>query len=377
MNYAIIRKPRAALVSPPRTPGSYAARRVFDNSQIIERFDKWLLICGKSANTRVNYAVAVKRFAKFLLDKPLTAATKEDVRAFVGHLYAKGLAATTIQARLDALRVLGDCLQLGGLVRASVPRFILRRKIPRRLPHAISEAEIERLIAAARTPRNLAILELGYASGLRVNELANLRIEDVNLRARSLIVRQGKGGDDRIGLFGRAAAEALREYVGDRTSGRLFLQHPLHQRGWVWLERRYHIWFGQWREVDGRGKRVVRTVRLGDYDLPTKERAREALDAYLAVFGKLPADKPDIKPLGKKGVYRVIVAAAKRAGIKGIHPHVLRHSCATHCLDHGMDVRFVQEILGHKALSTTAKYLHVSTANLKQIHTRCFPGDHE
>jgi len=75
---------------------------------------------------------------------------------------------------LDALRVLGDCLSLAGLTRASVPRFLLRRKLPKRLPHAKSEQEIERLIAAACTPRDRAIIELGYASGLRVSELANL-----------------------------------------------------------------------------------------------------------------------------------------------------------------------------------------------------------
>jgi site-specific recombinase XerD len=365
MNYAITRNLGTALAPCTTHPGSYAIRRVFDNSQIIERFEKWLLICGKAENTRKTYAVAARQFAKFLVDKPLTAATKNDVRAFIGDLYAKGFAATTIQARLDALRVLGDCLQLGGQVRVSVPRHIERRKVPKRLPHAISEEEIERLIAAARTPRDLAILELGYASGLRVSELANLRIEDVDLRARSLIVRRGKGGDDRLAIFGRPAAALLRDYLGDRTTGRLFLQHPLHQRGGVSRDR-WGTWWGMWREG---GK--LRSVRLGDFEIPNKERARLALDDFLA--DKLPETAPDTKPLGRKGVYRVIIAAAKRASIKGVHPHVPRHSCATHCLNRGMDVRFVQEMLGHESLTTTAKYLHVSTANLVDVHAKFFP----
>jgi site-specific recombinase XerD len=373
MTYAITRRRGPVLVPLPKAREGRAIRRVFDNSQIIERFEKWLLICGKSENTRITYRNAARQFAKYLVDKPLTAATPEDVRGFIGNLYARGLAATTIQARLDALRVLGDCLQLGGLVRASVPRFILRRKLPKRLPHAISEKEIEQLIAAARTPRDRAILELGYASGLRVNELANLRVEDVNLSGRSLIVRQGKGGNDRIALFGRPAAAALRDYIGNRTSGRLFLQHPLRQRGGVWFDRRWHIWFGQWRETDDNGKRVMRTVRLGDYEIPTRERARLALDAYLKNSNRLPEKEPDTKPLGKKGVYRVIVAVAKRAGIKGVHPHILRHSCATHCLNHGMDIRFVQELLGHTSLMATQKYLHVATANLLEVHAKFFP----
>src|SRR5271170_4145042 len=140
-----------------RAPG--AIRRIFNNDQVIERFGQWLLVCGKAANTRRAYTDAAKQFAKSLINKPLTAATRDDVRAFLGSLYTKGLAATTIQARLDALRVLGDCLQLGSQARTSVPRYIVRRKLPKRLPRAKSEEEIKRLIAAARTPRDLAIVE--------------------------------------------------------------------------------------------------------------------------------------------------------------------------------------------------------------------------
>jgi integrase/recombinase XerC len=351
----------------------YAIRRIFNNDQLIERFEKWLLVCGKAENTRVNYRGAARQFAKFLVDKPLTAATKEDVRAFVGSLYTKGLAATTIQARLDALRVFFDCLQLGSQVRASVPRYVKRRKLPKRLPQAKYEEEIQKLIAAARTPRDRAILELGYASGLRVNELASLRVEDVNLRARSVIVRRGKGGDDRVALFGRPAAAALREYLGERNNGFLFLPlSPQHQRGGVWLDRRYHVWFGQWREtVDG--KRAMRTVRLGDYDIPTKERARITLDAYLA--GKLPHSKPEAprRRLTTKQMWRIVVDTAKRAGLSEVHPHTLRHSMETHCLDHGMDIRHVQELLGHTSLVATQKYLHLSIVNLKRVHSKFFP----
>jgi site-specific recombinase XerD len=115
----------------------------------------------------------------------------------------------------------------------------------------------------------------------------------------------------------------------------------------------------------------MRNVRLGDYDIPNKERARIALDAFLA--GKLPTRGPDKKPLGKKGIYRVIVAAAKRAGITGVHPHVLRHSMATHCLNRGMDIRHVQELLGHTSLVATQKYLHLATANLQKTHAKFFP----
>jgi len=351
-------------------------RRIFNNDQIIEKFGTWLLICGKAKNTRDSYVLAVKQLAKFLINKPLTAATKEDVRAFIGNLYMKGFAGATIQVRLDALRVFGDCLQLGGQARASVPRCLVRRKLPKRLPPIKSEREIRRLIRATRTPRDLAIMELGYASGLRVNELAKLRVEDINLRGRSLIVRQGKGGDDRIGFFGRPAAEALKNYFGKRTCGPAFVRRQ--QRGNVYKDG--NTWRGQWTATDEQGKRVLRNgkrvlrnIRLGDFDIPNKERARQALDAYLV--GKLhhvPVEK-DTRGLTTRQIYRVIVKAAKRAGITGVHPHVLRHSCATHCLNHGMDIRHVQEMLGHTSLIATQKYLHLAIANLKRIHTKFFP----
>jgi integrase/recombinase XerC len=351
-------------------------RRIFNNDQIIEKFGQWLLICGKAKNTRDSYTLAARQLGKFLVNKPLTAMTKEDVRGFIGFLYTKGLAASTIRVRLDALRCLGDCLQLGGQVRASVPRYLLRRKLPKRLPPVKSEAEIRRLIRATRTPRDLAIMELDYASGLRLAELAKLRVEDVNLGGRSLIVRQGKGGDDRIALFGRPAADALRNYFGGRKSGPAFLRHQ--QRGTVYKDG--NTWWAKWAENDEHGepvfqengRRTVRNIRLGDFEIPNEERARQALDAFIKNRTIHREKTPDYG-LTTRQIYRVIVKAAKRAGIEGVHPHVLRHSCATHCLNHGMDIRHVQELLGHTSLIATQKYLHLATANLQKTHTKFFP----
>lgn len=365
------------LPAPKHTPR--AIRRVFNNEQLAERFGKWLLVCGKSKNTQINYALSVRQFGRFL-DKPLTAATKEDVKAFIANLYAKLLAPATIQMRLDSLRVFFDFLTLGSQVRVSVPRFVSRRKLPQRLPKAKSEMEIKRIIAAARNPRDLAIFELLYASGLRVNELAHVRCEDVNLRARSLIVREAKGGDDRIALFGRKAAAALQAYIAARQSGPLFL--PLDeymnrpQRGGVSRDK-WGTWWGFWREtVDG--KRKMKSVRLGDYELPTKERARLALDAFLTAEGKIDATVPrDVNQdagLTARQILRIVTQAAKRAGVSGrFTPHTFRHSMATHCLDHGMDIRSVQELLGHTSLWATQKYLHVSTVHIKRVHAKFFP----
>ncbi len=354
-------------------------RRVFNNDQIIERYGRWLLARGNARHTCINYVAAARQFARFL-DKPLTAATKEDVRAFVGVLYARNLAPTTIQARLDSLRTLGDCLQLAGLVQASVPREILRRKLPKRLPHAKSEEEIQRLIAAAQSLRDRAILELGYATGLRVSELTRLRLEDLHIDPRggvhTLTVRRGKGGNDRVGYFGRPAAVALQEYIGNRKTGFVFVQQdPGRQRGGVFQDP-HGAWWGQWRETDASGKRGMRSVRLGDYELRNKDEARKAFAALVEFrLARVKTTDEPSRPLSTKTIWRIVANAAKRAGLTGVHPHVLRHSCATHCLNHGMNIRHVQEILGHTTLTATQKYLHVSTTNLKSVHSQFLSGE--
>jgi len=356
------REPRGDFESP---------HRLFSNEQLISRFDKWLQVTGKSANTRLAYVGTVKQFAQFLDDKPLNTVKTEDVRAFLAHLFDRGFQSSTISSRLFALRTFYDFLQLGSQVSTIAPRYVQTRKVSKRLPQSISEQDMERLIAAARNPRDLALIELGYASALRVSELASLRVEDVNLRARSLIVRQGKGGNDRIGLFGKSAADALRAYLGDRAKGFVFQPlPPRQQRGGV-SRGRYGAWRGFWRDENG-----MHSVRLGDYEIPDRERARLALDAYLK--DKLPHDKAEApqRRLTTRQIWRIIAGAAKRAGIGHVHPHVLRHSCATHCLNRGMDIRFVQELLGHTSLVTTAKYLHVATSNLQATHEKHHPhGD--
>jgi len=285
---------------PPHQRGGYACRRVYDNSQLLERFDKWLLICGKSVNTRKGYHEAAAQFARFLVDKPLTAATKPDVLGYISEMYTRNLSPATIANRHFALRSLFDFLRLGSRIVVSPARQVLARKVPKRLPRAKSEEEIARIIAAADTPRNRAILELLYATGLRGSEIASLSVEDLRLADCSLTLRKGKGDKDRVAIFGRKAQQALAAYLGNRQTGPLFGMCP----------------------------RMIR---------------------------------------------RIVVRAAKRACVEGVSPHTFRHSFATHLLNRGTDVRFVQELLGHSSVSTTQRYLHVATANLQRTHAQFHP----
>jgi integrase/recombinase XerD len=357
MTYAITRARALPVVASPDRPLS---RRRFDNRLLLEKFENYLTAVNYSVHTRVRYTGTARQFNTFLNGKNLASVNRNDVSNFLAMLMEKKLQPITLANALFSLRSLYKFLQLGDQVLASAPHFIATRKFPLRLPKAKSEAEIEQIINAAQSPRDRAILELLYASGLRVSELAHLRVEDVNLRARSLIVCQGKGGKDRIGLFGRKAAEALDVYLGNRKTGPLFVRDPRKQRGGV-TRGKYGDWWGQWRENG-----VLRSVRLGDYELPTKERARQALDAFLK--DKLPELRFNEHGLKTRSIYRIVVTAAKRAGIEGVHPHTMRHSMATHLLNRGVDIRFVQEILGHEGLGATQKYLHIAISRLQEVH---------
>ena len=375
MSYAIARRANLTPAAPKFTQDRPNTKRIFTNTQLIERFDSWLQVTGKRPLTRRNYVDAAKQFDRYLGGKSFTSATTADVRGYLGQLYERKFAGSTMAARLYSLRSLFGFLQLGGQVNTSAPRYIQSRRLPKRLPRALGQDEVNKLIASGSSGRDRAILELLYATGLRIGELANLRIEDVDLRGRSLTVRDGKGGKDRITLFGKFAAEAIRECLGKRTSGFLFLQEgpwPRGARGNI-SRSRWGVWRGNWREATGGGKMRLRSVRLGDYEIPTKERAQAALDAYLAgkAIGRIR--KQSTKALCVRQIRRMIAAAAKRAGLAHVNPHMLRHTFATHMLESGADLRAIQELLGHTSVNTTAKYLHVATGALVKAHAKFHP----
>jgi len=190
---------------------------------------------------------------------------------------------------------------------------------PSRLPRALSPAEAERLIDAAtgsmpRALRDRALVELLYGAGLRVSEATGLERTGVDLGAR--IVRVvGKGGKERIVPLGRPAAEAIRRYLA--------LGRP-H------LDRRYRP------------------------------------ELFLNARGG---------PLTRAGAFLVLRRLADRAGLDPtrVHPHLLRHSFATHLLEGGADLRSVQEMLGHADLGTTERYTHVSDRRRREVYFRAHP----
>jgi integrase/recombinase XerD len=250
---------------------------------------------------------------------PVAGATTAHLEKWIAEMRAAGLAPSTIARRTSAARSFFRHLSLIGR-RADNPAaaLILPRR-QRRLPRALSAAESERLIeaAAGTTPRALrdgALVEMLYGAGLRVSEAVGLDKAAVDLDERVVRVL-GKGGKERIVPLGRPAAEAVRRYLA--------LGRP-H------LDRRYRP------------------------------------DLFLNARGG---------PLTRAGAFLILRRLAAKAGLEPerVHPHLLRHSFATHLLEGGADLRAVQEMLGHADLGTTERYTHVSDRRRREVYFDAHP----
>ncbi len=287
---------------------------------------------GDSEHTVRAYASDLAQFAQYLDEQGVTEVASvdlADVRKYLAHLVQTNYARTTIARKLSSIRSFFRWAKRRGYISDDPARSLRAPKRPTRLPTVLSNHEIETLLSLPdSTPtglRDRAVLELLYASGIRVSEAANLTIADVDLEELEIRVRGGKGRKDRVALMGEPAAEALARYLRE---GRPALEAVA---------------------MRGRGS--------------SKPRARGAL--FLNKNGG---------PLSVRGIQRIFDRYADNvcARLK-ITPHVLRHSFATHLLDRGADLRSVQELLGHSSIATTQVYTHVSTARLRSEHRRTHP----
>ena len=256
--------------------------------------------------------------AAFLEGSP-DKATPERLDAYVASMRARGLAATTIGRRIAALRSFYRHQMLIG-ARSDNPAAEL--DLPRRartLPRTLSPGEAERLIEAAsgtapRALRDRALVELMYGAGLRVSEAVGLDRAAVDLEGR-LVRCLGKGSKERVVPIGREAADALRRYLA---------------RGRPFLDRRHRP------------------------------------ELFLNAQGGA---------LTRAGAFLILRKLAATAGLEPdrVHPHLLRHSFATHLLEGGADLRSVQEMLGHADLSTTERYTHVSDRRRRELFFQAHP----
>jgi integrase/recombinase XerC len=343
-----------------------------DNLALAVKFDAWLEAQNYSTNTRRAYGSAVSYLCEFVASRSLLELSHFDLREFLTSLYKRGLAPSNLARQSYALKTFFDFLNLGGLVDRNIASLIKARKVNRKLPRFLSIEEVERLIGAAKTPRDKAMLEVFYSTGCRLAEVAGMRLEHIDFESRTIRVL-GKGNKERIVLFGMPAKEALLAYLGDRKDGFVFRDDQPPRALHVYRAKpNWNIatvyWKGGWRQgIPG----VDRCSWLGKADAMTREQALEKLAAVAGEdFGQRP--KPD-KPLGPRHIGRIVKKVSLAAGLQGVHPHSLRHSFATHLLNGGADLRCVQELLGHASISTTQIYTHVSTVNMIDVHKRCHP----
>lgn len=275
------------------------------NFALARSFANWLGVQGYSPNTLRAYCRVVADLVEFIRSESLLDVDGRLVRQYLSWLHAHGASRQTIAREVYALKTFFRFLERAELIDFSPARLIRFKQQPKRLPRFLSEEEVNRLLAAARTPIERAVLEMLYATGCRVSELVGMRIEDVDFSQRTVRVL-GKGGKERVALFGRKAAEALRAHLGERLSGFVF---------------------------PGR----------------------------------------DGKPMQTRSVYLIVRRVAQRAGLSGVHPHTLRHTFATHLLNHGADLRAVQELLGHASIATTQVYTHVTLGDLARTIRKFHP----
>lgn len=298
----------------------------------LERFiDALWLEDGLASNTLEAYRRDLSQFAAWLADTgpkgaragqqalPLTGAREEDLQAYMGVKLREGGKATSANRRLTVLRRFYRWALREGLVQVDPTLKLLAAKQLARVPKTLTEAQVEALLRAPDTSqalglRDRAMLELMYASGLRVSELVGLRAFELSLPDQVLRV-MGKGSKERLVPFGDEALRWLRLYLA---------------------EARPAILAGQVSEdlfVTARGTGMTRVM-----------------------------------------FWVLVKKYAQQAGITThLSPHTLRHAFATHLLNHGADLRAVQLLLGHADISTTTIYTHVARERLKQLHAKHHP----
>lgn len=295
--------------------------------QALEAFRAWLRIDrGLSANTLAAYTADVRRFALFIAERghvDLSSPEHDDITAWLGWLEGQGIGARSRNRARTAVRQLMRFAADHGLRSRGDPTALTRSaRAVRPLPVVLSARQIERLLQAPADPgplgrRDRAMIQVIYSAGLRVGELVGLRRTSVDL-LEGLVSVRGKGSKDRLVPLGDRAVAEIAVYVRQIR--------PLH-------------------DPDG-----------------------AAAELFVSRRGRA---------MTRQNFWERLRKHARAAGIAGkVSPHVLRHSFATHLLEHGADLRAVQAMLGHADISTTEIYTHVATARLQAIHRRAHPrGD--
>ena len=292
----------------------------------LARFLQYLIVDRHySEETQKAYRADIKAFVDFLTNNGGLTSFKQvgnlEVQTYLNEMDQKDYSRETVARRISSLRSFYRYLVKNEFLTDDPFEAVQLKKQQHKLPRFFYEKEMDALFAAIEgqkplDQRNRAILELLYATGVRVSECAQLTIGQIDFGLRVILVH-GKGNKDRYVPFGHHAADALRFYLDHGRTTLLEKQATSHD--------------------------VVFVNRLG-------------------------------APITSRGIEYVLDQIIKKTSLTtDIHPHMIRHTFATHLLDHGADLRTVQELLGHSSLSTTQIYTHVTTAHLQKDYRQFFP----
>ena len=293
----------------------------------VEEFLSWMASeRGRSRNTLAAYRRDLTGYCEWLgvQHASLLTVDRAQLDQFVQARRAGGSAPSTVARQLAAIRMLHRFMAEEAVRPDDPSADVEGVRVPAGIPHPLSEAEVAALLAAvvATDPaalRDRALLEFLYATGARISEACDLSLGDLD-RDNRLVRLFGKGAKERIVPFGRAAAASIDEWL---VSGREYLE-------------------------------PARWARRGDQE---------------AVFLNTRGSR-----LSRQAAWAIVKKYGERVGLADkLSPHVLRHSCATHLLDHGADLRIVQEMLGHASISTTQVYTKVSQERLWQVYRQAHP----
>ena len=290
----------------------------------IEAFLEALRLRAVSEHTLAAYESDLRDFETFLKSRNAAIESIDHlvIRDYLGQLYERRLEKTSVSRKLACLRTFFKFLVRDGRLKSNPAELISSPRLPKKLPSYLSEDEAATVVEmpigdAFKDLRDRAILELLYASGLRVRELVGLNDENLDM-AQQLVRVFGKGRKQRIVPFGEFAARALTAYVEERDSQGLALS-----------------------EEDGQ------------------------TPIFVSVNGRR-LNARDVQRLVEKT--RLSLPSGRR-----LTAHTLRHSFATHLLENGADLRAIQELLGHSSLATTQKYTHVSLEHLRAEYDKAHP----
>ena len=287
--------------------------------ELVEEFLRYLLIDKSySKNTIESYKIDLNRFVEYFNDCDINSIKIDDLKDYIKHLSEINLNKLSISRNISCLKSFYKFLNIEKIIDNNPSDLLYMPKLSKKLPNTLTEDEVDKLLDIelkdAYSYRNKAMLEVLYATGLRVSELVNLKMENIDFEL-DIIRTFGKGNKERVIPIGEYARYYLDLYLNN-------YRYELIKHG-----------NNEYVFLNNHGNNMTRV-----------------------------------------GFFKIIKSIASEKGInKEISPHVLRHSFASHLLKHGADLRTIQELLGHSNVSTTQIYTHISNEELKENYKNFHP----